>query len=299
MNKFLSSDSLHLFSNHDILAIIETHFGKRIKCPEEFYYITRSKSLISKKPRGGVAIFKRKESLLRVDSINTDFRDCVIVYFKDCDVVLAVIYIPPSNSIYYDDIYFTYIRLLFSRFRNSKLLIVGDLNCRYGNIKYKDPKISHLMNPDIIINENGRKLRKLIEENEDIILVNGLVCNGRIFVSHFTFFRCEFKSQVDILLVNNISVINSFNILNRNTLSDHCPLHISYCLEKRPSLDLINDCTKGVFNYDHFDVNKRVKIPIRWRNVDVVETIKELDEKANEIMIKLNDDGQDETVKLI
>ena len=113
-NKFLDPDYLRLIPSYDILVISETHFGQRLKCPDGFCCVSRSKCLKSKKPRGGVALFKRKTCMVQMDALDMDFRDCVVVYFRDCDVVMAAIYIPPSNSIYFDDIYFTYMVVVFA-----------------------------------------------------------------------------------------------------------------------------------------------------------------------------------------
>ena len=238
-------------------------------------------------PRGGVALFKRKSCLMQIDPIFTDFKDCIIVSFKNCNVVLAAIYIPPSNSTILMN--FTYIRLLFSRFHKSRLIVVGDLNCRYGDIHYKDTQISYQRNPDSTINENGRMLRKLIEENEGIIILSGLIFNGHIFRTGSTFFRGESKSQDDIILVNDIRLINAFDIMKKLTISDHCPLQFSYFLEKKPAFELINNCTKGIFRYDHYDINTRVRRPIDFSNIDVVKVVSELEIKAEDILIKLND----------
>ena len=84
--------------------ITETHFGVRTRCPELFEIVCRSKLLESKKPRGGVAIYKKKSLQVQLDVICSEFRDCVVVRIRNTDMVLAGMYIPPENSPFYSDI---------------------------------------------------------------------------------------------------------------------------------------------------------------------------------------------------
>ena len=49
-----------MFEEYDVVVVTETHFSDRIKCPDDFMLIGRSKKIASKKPRGGVAIYKKK-----------------------------------------------------------------------------------------------------------------------------------------------------------------------------------------------------------------------------------------------
>ena len=77
--------------------------------------------------------------------------------------------------------------------------------------------------------------------------------------------------------------------MKKLTISDHCPLQFSYFLEKKPAFELINNCTKGIFRYDHYDINTRVRRPIDFSNIDVVKVVSELEIKAEGILIKLND----------
>ena len=55
-------------------------------------------------------------------------------------------------------------------------------------------------------------------------------------------------------------------------------------------LNTINECTKGVFNYDSVDINKRSKIPIVWQKVDVVKAVEQMKCDAARLLTQLHDD---------
>ena len=56
---FKIPDIKKLFAIYDVIIIVETHFRTRLKCPEDFICIGRSDHVLSKRPRGGVVVFKR------------------------------------------------------------------------------------------------------------------------------------------------------------------------------------------------------------------------------------------------
>ena len=142
----------------DIIVITETHFGVRTRCPELFEIICRSKPLESKKPRGGVAIYKKKSLQIQLDVICSEFRDCVVVRIRNTDMVIAGMYIPPENSHFYNDIYFDNLQMLMNHFHDRQLLIMGDLNSRVGDTKNSEKDLNYHKNPDIAINKHGRTL---------------------------------------------------------------------------------------------------------------------------------------------
>ena len=70
----MSPEVLNLFENKDIVIIGETHLGVRSKCPDGFVLTCRSKVIKSKKPRGGVAVYRNMKKDVFVDVIADDFR---------------------------------------------------------------------------------------------------------------------------------------------------------------------------------------------------------------------------------
>ena len=81
---------------YDVIIIVETHFGTRLKCPENFVCIGRSDPIPSKRPRGGVAVFKRFTYPYQLEIISK-FRDCIVIQVKNTDLIIAAIYITPSS----------------------------------------------------------------------------------------------------------------------------------------------------------------------------------------------------------
>ena len=268
--KFLNADVLELFKNEDIVIIVESHLGIRSKCPDGFVLTCRSKVIPSKKPRGGVAIYRNKTKDVQIDVISDDFRDSVIFNIRHTELFIAAVYIPPSTSEYFDDISFSNLELILDYFKSSQLLIIGDLNTRIGTIAGK-----YTRNPDQIINEHGKALLRVCEGNDNISIVNGF---NRQFDSDFTFYRGKVRSQVDFAITNKVSLIDSFSILQKTIHSDHCPLKIACSTNSVPDLQFIKSCTDGLFNYDHFDVNKRIRNPISLLKLDIPKVIASLEE---------------------
>ena len=49
------------------------------------------------------------------------------------DFIIAIVYIPPINSTYFKDTYFSNLELIRDKFKDYKLLFIGDMNSRVGN----------------------------------------------------------------------------------------------------------------------------------------------------------------------
>ena len=147
-NKFLSEEVKRIINDIDILAIQETHFNIRHKCPDNFYMIGRSKTVKSYKPRGGVAVYRSFKCQVRLRAIKSDFPDCVLVEICNSNIIIAAIYIPPNNSEYYNENYFRNLQSFldsYSMYRD--ILIIGDMNARTADtIIHKHYR--HNNNPD-------------------------------------------------------------------------------------------------------------------------------------------------------
>ena len=111
-----------------MLCISESHFGIRSKCPNDFTLVGRSKKVESKSPRGGVAIFKSRSCSVDLELMSDDFQDSVICRIMNTDVLLVAMYIPPSNSVYFDEKYFANLDLISDVFKSHQLIILGDFN---------------------------------------------------------------------------------------------------------------------------------------------------------------------------
>ena len=203
---------------------------------EHISTICESKKTPSKDPRGGVAVFLNSLCNFQLEVIRDSLNDCSICKIKDSDFIISAMYIPPSNSIYFNEIYFKNLDLIYEKFKNHKLLVIGDMNSRIGSVPYNE-------NPDTFVNSHGRKLRKWIN-NTNMILLNGLATYYKKFESKYTFYRGKLCSQNDLVFSNDISYVDSLKILEKKIYSDHCPISVSCTVRISVSLDDLKKTTR-------------------------------------------------------
>ena len=286
-NKLQNDDVKTMMKRYDVLILSETHFAQRIKCPDDFTFISRSDEVLSKKPRGGVAVYKNKKFENQIEVICKSFRDCVVCHIASTDITIAAMYIPPSNSEYYDKIYMKNLELIYDQFKTAHLLVIGDMNARMGKISYKNPSIKHVDNPDITVNCNGRDMLRWIEDNDEMILVNGYIHEKGVFDSGFTYYRGRLRSQNDVMISNKIQNIEAFDILEKMVYSDHCPIAMSITTTHEIPLDTILRCSQGAFNNNHYDINRRIKPPINMKRIDIVKVIENLELCASKLKTEM------------
>ena len=284
-NKFEVADVVELFDTFDIVIIGETHFNIRIKCPEKFYLVGKSKPLFSKKPRGGIAVYKKYNSRIKLRLLSDDFPDAVILEIEGSNIVIMAIYITPSNSVYFNDQYFQNLKIFLDLYVNCKtIIIIGDLNARISN-EFPSKGFMYQSNPDKTKNFSGKILNDILMEYNDILLINGLRTQNKYFDSKFTFYRSNRKSQIDVCLSNNANIINEFLILDKLYLSDHCPISLKFNVKISYPFQLLAGCTRGFLNYDHYDRSKDIKTRISLKDCDVRRVIQNLNELGNNINI--------------
>ena len=297
-SKFSNENVLKILKNFDIACICETHFGIRSKSLDGFTLVARSKQIESKSPRGGVAVYRNNSCPVNVELFYDGLKDCVICKIMNTNVLLVAMYIPPTNSIYFEESYFENLDLIYNTFHSHSIFIMGDLNCRVGTPSHTE--ISYSQNPDTVVNTHGSKLKKWIG-GTDLKILNGCTLDTRKLATNFTFFRGNSRSQNDLILSNDTDMVNSLDILEKGCYSDHCPL--SLCVNVLPScsLNFINDCAKGFLSDDHLDINKRRIPSLIFSKINWPEAVKELDEKSTLINEKLLDPtmSNDKMVALI
>ena len=132
---------------------------------------------------------KNVQSDFEIDVICNDLRDCIIMKIRNTELIIAAPYITPHNSLYYDDIYFRNLELIFRKFQLYHLIVTGDMNARVGRPEYNNQFFTHAMNPDPEINVNGGKLLDLLERWDKMVILNGLVYNNKNFDSKFTYYK--------------------------------------------------------------------------------------------------------------
>ena len=121
-----------------------------------------------------------------------------------------------------------------------------------------------------------------------MILLNGLQHHYKTFDSNFTFFRGNTASQIDICITNNINNTDNLTILQKNSLSDHTPVLIALKTTINPPLDLVESCASKFLSYDHYDVNRKLRRPIKIENCNLVNLVADLELLGNELLQEYN-----------
>ena len=170
----------------------------------------------------------RLELLQYVTEVSTDAVETIVVTFRGGHKIFGS-YIPPVDSIYYDDTSFTSIPNIF-RHDDQRHVIIGggDLNSRVGDVKQKLPVLDAKYRPnvDTHVNTHGRSLKRICNSFNCFILNNldigDIHCDGA-----FTYFKGGKKSQNDLGLSNSYGLryVKDFSIHNIGwNFSDHFPI---------------------------------------------------------------------------
>ena len=285
-DKFSNDDVLGIFKDFNLLILGETHLGVRTKCPPGFEMIARSKQVPSKAPRGGVAVYKNLNCSFIVDLIYDGLRDCVVCQIRDTSLIIVAIYIPPQNSIYFEDSYFMNLELIHRRYKDSILIITGDLNCRIGTPNQNN--LIYTENPDQTKNNTGARLMQWLLHKK-LFVVNGLSWNGTTYDSKYTCYRGRYQSQNDLLMTNNVDMISAFNIMKKEIYSDHCPTKTTMKIRPECSMNFIKQCAAHVFKDDHWDINKRKVAPLKMEKIDWATARLELERCAESISERIEE----------
>ena len=234
-------------------------------------------------PRGGVAVYKKIASEFDTTVVSDDFKDCVIFKILPIDVICIAMYIPPSSSKYFTSEYLDNMQLFLSNFKLLPMCLMGDLNTRFGQPPIFNRDISYKNNPDKELNANGRALIRILKEEKSFHIVNGMQTRSFEFDTDYTFFRGETYSQNDVTLVNNIELITSFKIKEKNPYSDHKPLAITLTAKPKAPLEFVADCALDTFKYDCYDINKKILKAVKLSKLDVPCCIEAMDIAAAEL----------------
>ena len=186
-------------------------------------------------------------------------RDCVIFRISPVDIVVAVVYIPPSNSKYSTPEYMQNLQTILDHYKDTPAYIAEDINSRYGELPPTDGKTMCTPNPDKVMNSNGRIVTRILREEIDFLIMNGLNMGTLKHDCDFTFFRGDLCSQIDIVITNRPKYVSSFHLLPKNIYSDHKPVAINITAKKKVSLEVVAECAANLFEYKHYDVNRKIK----------------------------------------
>ena len=281
-NKFMSRIANEVIQNSDLFIITETHFNVRTKCPNNFVLLERSPTTESKRPRGGVAIYKKVHCSLQVATL-LNLPDCIVCEIKDTNIILIAIYIPPSNSPFFREDCYDNLKSIVQYFSNKTVYILGDLNSRYGDLNKCNLDPQYKTNPDTTINTNGQRLRKLLEEFPNLTLLNGLQHQNKTFDSDYTFMKGTNASQVDICLTNNVADTTSLKILELTAISDHSPVTLTVSTKPSYPLAFLESCATGFLSYRHYDINRKIRKTVRMENCDLVNLVSDLEQLGHDL----------------
>ena len=143
-------------------------------------------------------------------------------------------------------------------------------------------------NPDSITNTNGRTLNRILKNHKELLVINGLMYNDLKYDTKFTFYRKNVHSQNDLCISNSMDDIQELHILPKPIESDHCPCKLSLRVKLYPDLHMVNECARTFRSYDHYDVNKRIRRPIKLHLIDMVKLNEDLDKLARELQNDIN-----------
>jgi len=229
--------------------------------------VPRPESPKSKRGHGGICLYYKNH--LRDGIVTQSIDQSGILWIKLCktffqlddDLYLCFVYIPPSNSKYYDKhgiVFFESIEQSIANYSDcGKVIVIGDLNARCGlrsdcienTEEYREFIATPYDNDDVLnelpyrfsmdttINSSGNKLL-------DLCTSSGLrIVNGRIGddagVGSYTFMSSLGCSLIDYVLVfpELFSLVDDFIVHDLHTCSPHTPiqLNIKTALSHKPT----------------------------------------------------------------
>ena len=228
---------------YDIICLTETHTVRSgtINFPKFKCYGFPDFSCNFEHPRGGICLLVKNEIKDFIKHVNLLMTDFIQITFTN-NSKLVNLYIPPIDSVYYDE---QYIELLCSVFieadrASMPIVLVGDLNARMGELNDINENYVYNPNPDTTINENGKHIKEILFNTTSALPLNNLNTSKRVFGGGFTFKRNYKQSQIDWCFSNTFSLPNlkDFTIIRDSPkISDHDPIHVKVEIKGEKSLD--------------------------------------------------------------
>ena len=249
--------------NMDIIILQETwcRNGEMTLCPTGYCEIVISSRKHSKVTRGrdsgGIIIWYKTEI---ANFITTSKIEESHVWLKinkkltqtESDIFLCALYIPPSESPYYNEEIFENLHSQINDFQaQGKVLICGDLNARTGSLPdfTSDDGNNHILGSsfpqdlmnlhfrntsDKIINKNGKSLIELCK-NLGLYMLNGRV-RGDSF-GRYTYSSSLGSSTVDYMITDlDPFTFRAFTVKPLTPLSDHSQITVYFKIIKNTSI---------------------------------------------------------------
>lgn len=260
-----------------------------------FEYFPFARSFVHKKapwPSGGIGIFVRMDLLNGIEKPYSHDESIVWLRLKSSffgwneDVLIASVYFSPANSTYVNNAnictdYFNILNDEICKHKGKgKIYICGDFNARIGQkqdyclaIPGNDGHLSHLTEnniPEIDHSIVSFRKSKDFGENEycqdllDFCRGSGfIIMNGRLYkdknIGKFTYYHANGGcSTIDYLLsqARDMDEICDFEILDKNVVSDHCPVTFKLSVNRYFNNLLQDKNEKQMFKVYKFDQSK-------------------------------------------
>ena len=227
--------------NFDIVCLSETHSTtlKTVNFPRFKVYEYPDKNCNYEYPRGGICLLVKEEVKMFIKHVKLLMTDFIQVTLTNNNV-LEFLYIPPVDSVYYDEQYIELLCSVFVEAKDTPLIAMGDLNARMGDLNIVKSEYIYDKNVDKTVNDNGKHLSQLLFNTSSALPVNHLKYGEMTFDGGFTFERNENqKSEIDWCIANknSLSSIESFTIKrDAPSLSDHKPIEMVLKVNGKKSL---------------------------------------------------------------
>ena len=254
--ELFKSNILQTFLNkYDIISLTETHTIRKgmLNFPNFKRYEFPDVHCNYEYPRGGICLLVKKDKKDYVKSVKLLMTDFLETTFTN-NAKLITLYIPPVDSVYYDE---QYIQLLCSEFIDndsckSPLIAMGDTNTRLGDLNSCGLLHRYVENPDKVVNENGRHFRDMLFNTTSAVPINHMIRDTSTYDGGFTFCRNNnAKSQIDWCFCNTYQLqhLNGFKIeRNEPQISDHKPIVAEIFIDGEKSIDTILKAAKELNN---------------------------------------------------
>ena len=256
---------LNLIINFDIIWFLEIKTGTKFTVPG-FVPIYNPSKL--KSSRGGVVMLVKSYIFPTITSINTGNEGLISCKCSLLpEIVLAAMYIPPRDSLYFCDYQFGILNELL--FDNDKAVVLGDFNSRVSRpvlYNLNGDLISYPHINDDCRNENGDRLLLTCQSSASII-VNNIFKDNKHFPGNLTYKKGRrWISEIDLCITNENSFkyIKNLAINNEITGSDHAilevDLNINICDNTHCLLSSSSDLGKSYIPDSNSNIKKCPKL---------------------------------------
>ncbi len=238
--------------DYDLISLNEVKTSLPVTFPG---YVTYRSKMVGSVNRGGTVLLVKNYMEKYIESLDISVVDQVWVKLHILPRVLfGFVYIPPCDSAYYSHNSFAAIQEKLNSSYNHDVVIIGDMNARFGTAVRNmlpaedNPNVDHLSYPFIsdnvnVQNDNATILSTICDDNQ-LVVVNNLKTRDRHFTGNKTYKRGDmWISELDLCVasLHLIDRLCDFKVVQRSDLpSDHAPVSVTISL-KGEDLDSILD----------------------------------------------------------